>query len=286
MSGKEEMNKRIHITLHDVSPMHEKTIKRIHTDLSELGVTGYSMMVVPDFWNKWPLEDHPEFCGWLRELSDSGIEMILHGYSHIDCTEKHGITDRIRAALFTRGEGEFLGLDSQEAFELLLKGRKALQQTLALDITGFTAPAWLYSRGTMEALRKTGFSYAESRWRTWNPVTGKTVLRVPVMNFAGGSSLKRVLAELWVCSSRILLHGMKTVRFALHPSDFSDSVTREKVLKHLGLLLNERTPVLGHTLSGACPQTHAYIQSNIWRHALSGACPAIEQEKGNVSRIR
>ncbi len=244
--------KWVHVTLHDVSPRYEKTIMRIHDALVELGAARYSMLVVPDFWGKWPLEDSPGFCEWLRDLSAEGTEMILHGYHHYDSIGSHGAVDRVRSAFFTRGEGEFLGLDRQAAAELLKKGKDELERILEIDITGFTAPAWLYSTGTLKALSETGFTYAESRWRTWNPMTGQTYLRVPVVNYAGGSSLKRCMADLWVTSSRVVLGGMRTVRFAIHPADFENEITRGKIFRHLELLLNKRTA--GHAGSGACPQ--------------------------------
>ena len=245
-----EKKKWVHITLHDVSPRHEKTIMRIHDALVELGVAQYSMLVVPDFWSKYPLEDYPGFCEWLRDLSAEGTEMILHGYHHYDRIGSHGAVDRVRSVLFTRGEGEFLGLDCKAAVELLKKGKDELERILKIDITGFTAPAWLYSKGTLEALSETGFTYAESRWRTWNPMTGQTYLRVPVVNYAGGGRLKRWMADLWVTSSRIALGGMRTVRFAIHPADFENEITRGKIQRHLETLLSERTA--GHAGPAAC----------------------------------
>ncbi len=233
--------KWVHITLHDVSPRYEKTIMRIHDVLVELGAARYSMLVVPDFWGNWSLEDYPEFCEWLRDLSAEGTEMILHGYHHYDSIGSHGAVDRVRSAFFTRGEGEFLGLDCRAAAELLKKGKNELERILKIDITGFVAPAWLYSTGTLKALSETGFTYAESRWRTWNPMTGHTYLRVPVVNYAGGGSLKRWTADLWVTSSRVVLGGMRTVRFAIHPADFENKITRGKIQKHLEMLLSERT---------------------------------------------
>ncbi len=244
--------KLVHITLHDVSPRHEKTIMQIHDVLVDLGAARYSMLVVPDFWGEWPLEDSPGFCEWLRDLSAGGTEMILHGYHHYDSIGSHGAIDRVRSALFTRGEGEFLGLDFSAAAELLSKGKNELERILKTDVTGFTAPAWLYSKGTLKALSEIGFTYAESRWRTWNPLTGDTYLRVPVVNYAGGGSLKRWVADLWVTSSGVVLGGARTVRFAIHPADFENEITRGKITKHLETLLRKRTAIRGHALSGAC----------------------------------
>ena len=108
----------------------------------------------------------------------------------------------------------------------------------------FVAPAWLYGRGTIEALSSLGFRYAENRFRSWDPMTGRTILHSPVMNFAGGSGLKQASAAAWVHSAMILMRGAGTVRFALHPSDLA---RRESVMKVLGALLTYRSSAPIHT---------------------------------------
>ncbi len=236
--------KRLHLTLHDVSPVHENTLRKIHSAICELGVVRYSMLVVPDYHGEWPLERFPAFCQWLRELEENGVEMVLHGSRHSGEIADLGTADRIRSSIFTRGEGEFLGLDENRATKLLQEGREVLKRTLGVEVKGFAAPAWLYSNGTIAALAKTGFIFAENRWRVWNPATGRTILRMPIVNYAGGGLLKRSLAALWVRVSGTVLVGSEILRFAIHPCDFENNVVENAVLKRLKSLLKTRDTVI------------------------------------------
>ncbi|MCK4807568.1 MAG: DUF2334 domain-containing protein, partial [Candidatus Aegiribacteria sp.] len=178
--------KRLHLTVHDVSPAHEDTLRKIHSALGELGAVRYSMLVVPEYHGKWSLDEFPDFCRWLQGLEENGVEIVLHGCRHEGNTAGLGTSDRIRSSLFTRGEGEFLGLDEKAAEKLLKEGRETLKRTLGIEVSSFAAPAWLYSSGTIAALAKTGFIFAENRWRIWSPETGRTILWMPVVNYAGG----------------------------------------------------------------------------------------------------
>ncbi|MEN8208374.1 MAG: polysaccharide deacetylase family protein [Candidatus Fermentibacteria bacterium] len=235
--------KRLQLTVHDVSPAHEETLRKIHAVLLELGVVRYSMLVVPDYHGKWLLDGFPEFCRWLQELDENGVEIVLHGFVHVAGSSPMGISDRIRSMLFTRDEGEFLGLNEKEAEELLRDGCAVLKRTLDIEVSGFAAPAWLYSRGTTAALAKTGFIFAENRWRIWAPQTGRTLLRIPAVNYAGGGAVKRSLAAFWVMISGVFLRGSRTVRFAVHPCDFEDSVRKGAVIRHLKKLLRRRKTI-------------------------------------------
>ncbi len=235
------MKKRLHLTVHDATPAHEDTLRQIHFTLQDLGVVRYSMLVIPDYHGEWSLDRFPDFCSWLMGLAE--VELVLHGYRHEACRPAAGITDRMRSALFTRGEGEFLGLDLDSAEELLLEGRKTLKRVLDLDVKGFVAPAWLYSRGTAAALRKMKFEYSEDRWRIWNPSNGRTLLNMPVANYAGGGNLKRYLASLWVGISGAVSAGSETVRFAIHPCDFENEFARKTVIRRLGILLRCRETI-------------------------------------------
>ncbi|MCD4776756.1 MAG: polysaccharide deacetylase family protein [Candidatus Aegiribacteria sp.] len=236
--------KKLHLTVHDVSPAHEGKIRQIHSTLTQLGVVRYSMLVVPDYHGKWPLDEFPEFCGWLEQLAENGVEMVLHGYRHEGSDAGLGITDKIRSALFTRNEGEFLGLDEKNAEKLLETGREVLKRVLGIEVQGFVAPAWFNSRGTIAALKKSGFTFTENRLRIWNPETGRTILRMPVVNYAGGGLLKRTLAAFWVRVSGIILSRSGTVRFAIHPGDFEVDAVKKAVRKRLEIFLRRRESII------------------------------------------
>lgn len=235
--------KKLHLTVHDASPVHEDILKLIHSTLIDLGVVRYSMLVIPDYHGKWLLDEYPDFCGWLQELERTGVEMVLHGCRHAGGNAPLRTADRVRSALFTRGEGEFLGLDESEAGKLLYEGSEILKRVLNIEVKGFVAPAWLYSGGTIAALKNREFTTAENRMRIWNPETGRTILRMPVVNFAGGGLFKKSLAAFWVRISGMVLEGSETVRFAIHPCDFENDAVRKAIVNRLKTLLRRREAV-------------------------------------------
>jgi len=242
----------LHLAVHDVTPAHEKDLRTLTGLIEEAGIQRYSLLVVPDYHGRWNLLDHPEFCRWLSHLRNSGAEILLHGFTHLGRRDASGPGDRIRSALFTRGEGEFMCLDVNEASELLANGRDLLREALGVSVRGFVAPSWLYGRGTLDALSETGFRLAESRWRVWDPVEGVTLLRVPVANYAGGGWLKRLSAAGWVSLYGTLLSGSPVLRFALHPTDVQGECGTRRILRRLDRLSEGRDPVhLGDLLSAS-----------------------------------
>jgi predicted deacetylase len=233
----------IHVSVHDASPARWEVLREMDSTLRERGAFPYSLLVIPDLEGGASLDAHPDFCAWLRELQASGVEMVLHGLTHSGGEDCSGFMNTLRRALFTRGEGEFLCLSEEESARRIDAGRRLLETALGGSVRAFAAPAWLYSPGAVRALARAGFIYAESRWREWNPSSGHASLRVPVLNFAGGSPLKRFAASAWVSAGRLLLSRARTLRLALHPSDFEDPGRREAAMSLLSVSLRSRKAV-------------------------------------------
>lgn len=243
----------VHVAVHDASPARWDVLREIDGVLREMGALPYSMLVIPAR-ESGPLEAHPAFGAWLRERAASEVRMVLHGLTHAGGEECTGPAERLRRTLFTRGEGEFLCLPREEAARRIGEGRRRLEAVLGFPVNAFTAPAWLYSRGTLDALSEAGFRYAESRWREWDPATGRTILRTPVLNFAGGCLPRRAAAAAWVGLGRVLLSGAPGVRLALHPADFEDPPRRKAALHLLAVLLRSRRAACPSTEPGGNPR--------------------------------
>lgn len=240
------------VCVHDVSPRHAERLRIIDELLVKQGLQGrYSMLVVPDFWRAWPLEDYPEFGTWLRARADEGVEMILHGFSHQDETEHASAFQAWKARTMTAREGEFLGLSLQEATTRLQEGRAVVERTIGRKVEGFVAPAWLYSAGAREALKNEGFRFAEDHSHVWSPVSGAVALRGPVVSYASRDRL-RVLGSLaWSRLSTVVLRGKKTIRFAIHPHDLDVPELFEEVLRALSVFCERRRPILYAELMAA-----------------------------------
>lgn len=232
---------RLIACLHDVSPKHFDRVIEIDKFYRDIGVgSRYAMLVVPDFCGRHKLSDHPEFAAWLRERADKGVEMFLHGCYHRDFTPAEDRSPLLRLQYQFLGEGEFAALNKREALERLESGRRILQDILGTEIVSFVAPAWQYSRGARSALAAAGFRLAEDRASVWDPKTGVTLSRTPVIAYSSRSAVRRDLSISWSKAATRLLRGARLVRHALHPADFNDDKLIAEIERSLTELLGYR----------------------------------------------
>ncbi|MBI5506219.1 MAG: polysaccharide deacetylase family protein [Deltaproteobacteria bacterium] len=250
-AGKRDFGKRIVVSLHDVTPRHFERLLRIDRFLENVGLGGcYSMLVVPNFWYRWPLREHRDFQAWLRARSDAGVEMVLHGYHHVDETSHPAAATRWKARVLTAGEGEFLGLGEPEAIRRLVLGRELLESIVGRPVLGFVAPAWLYGHAALRALGQLGFRFAEDHWRVWCPRTGATLARSPVVSYASRSSARIAGSLAWSRVARAALAPARVVRLAVHPHDFDESRLVGEIDRALRRFLAVRRPSLYRELAG------------------------------------
>jgi predicted deacetylase len=244
--------KKLLFSLHDVTPRHFDRLRRIDKFLDETGIgSRYAMLVVPDFWKKWPIEAFPEFGSWLRSKADAGVEMVLHGFTHIDEAAHAGLADRFKATFLTAREGEFLGLDREQATSRLIHGRRILENLTGQTITSFIAPAWLYGDAAKTALHDLGFTIAEDHWSVWNPVTRQVFVHSPVISYASRSRPRVVSSLVWSRIATGALAPLDTVRVALHPHDLDvDALVRE-LKRVMSEFLGRREPIQYRDLAAA-----------------------------------
>lgn len=205
--------KTILVSLHDVSPVMFDRSRRLTEMIMKRTGVNFTMLVVPDFHCHGRLDKFPEFCSWLRELHEAGVEIAQHGLYHLDTDEKFSIEGK----LFTKGEGEFLSLSRDEAGKRIEEGYKILSDVLGMPPTGFTAPAWLYSDGTRDALRGFSFKWIEYRWTVQFQRGQKRF--IPAVVFASRTIWKRFCSVLWSVSGPAIFSGHDVYRLALHVKD-------------------------------------------------------------------
>lgn len=217
-------------------------MERIDETLRRAGVDNrYSMLVVPNFWSQWPLEDHPHFKEWLRLKEEEGVEMILHGYYHKDHETHTAPSARLQARLMTAGEGEFLGLEYEEAASRILAGRKVLQSILKRPVEGFVAPAWLYGEQTRKVLRDQGFGFAEDHWSVWTPAgADRTLCRSPVISYSARTRSRIVTSWLWSRFSVAAFGRVRVLRQAIHPHDLDSPGIFSEIERALAALMSRR----------------------------------------------
>lgn len=237
--------KQILVCVHDASPKHMERLHRIDAMLQRVGVGArYSMLVVPDFWGEWPMQDDAAYCNWLRGRAADGVEMILHGFYHRDTSTHEAGWDRFRSQVFTAREGEFLGLSYDDARARLQAGRAVVESALGRPIEGFVAPAWLYGEGAHAALRDEGFTFAEDQLRVWRPADRRVVVRGPVVSYASRDRRRIVGSLVWSRTATVVLQSTGLVRLAIHPHDFDIPALEAEIERALRVFLSQRTPML------------------------------------------
>ena len=205
--------KKFLVSLHDVTPvMFERSQQLVEMIMKEVG-TAFTMLVVPDFHHQGRLDKYPEFCAWLRDLNNSGVEIAQHGLYHLGGNEKFTLSGK----LFTSGEGEFVALNRQEAKSRIETGFSILSDALGSKPVGFTAPAWLYSNETIQVLEELDFDWIEYRWafqfsRNYN-------VTVPAIVFASRTPWKRICSRFWATTGPAVFSVNKHFRLALHVRD-------------------------------------------------------------------
>jgi len=235
--------------VHDVTPAHLPRLERIDAQLQRLGVgSRYTMLVVPDFHRRAALAGSPDFARWLRARADAGVEMLLHGFYHVDESRHRGARERWKARTMTASEGEFLGLGRDEAARRLAEGRRLVEDAVGRAIDGFVAPAWLYGPGARAALRDAGFRIAEDHWSVWSPLDGRVLLRSPVVSWASRTPARLASSVLWSKLATIALRPLRVVRVGLHPHDADHEELVRETDRVIAAFSRDRRPLLLHDL--------------------------------------
>ena len=208
------------VSIHDVGPRFAAEVETLAERLSRL-LDGprFAMLVVPDHWDAAPLARDPGFARVLRNWADQGVEMFLHGWRHRDDSMHGALIAGLKARHMTAGEGEFLGLGFDEALARMHAGREVVEQAIGRSVAGFVAPAWLYGTGALAAARAAGFRIAEDHLRVWDPVTGQTLARGPVVTWASRSRARTASSLFAAAVARTVLPLTATIRVAVHPGD-------------------------------------------------------------------
>jgi predicted deacetylase len=236
------------LSIHDVGPRFEAEVDR-HAERFAAAGAGYryAMLVVPNHWGEAPLAGSA-FGTRLRQWASLGVEMFVHGWFHRDEARHGGQLNRLRARHMTAGEGEFLGLDMQEAARRMNDGRKLVEDIIGAPVAGFIAPAWLYGDGARKALAQSGFPIAEDHMRVWSPATGAVLARGPVITWASRSR-PRILSSLLAAQVlRRALRPAPVVRLAVHPGDIHVAALGRSIDATLAQLMKSHQPAHYHDL--------------------------------------
>lgn len=232
--------RRLITSIHDVSPRFESEVDQLSDFLGRRVGNRIAMLVVPNHWGTSPIVPGSSFATRLRDWSDRGMEMLLHGFFHRDDFPHQRFLDRARANLMTAGEGEFLALSARTAASRIQQGRSLLEDVVGKPVAGFVAPAWLYGRGALDALAASGIPLAEDHWRVWSPETGRTLARGPVITWASRSR-PRLLSSL-IAASVLRSAPLDTLRIGVHPPDVRHDRLLQSIDETVAVAMKKRRP--------------------------------------------
>jgi len=233
--------RRLLASIHDVGPRFESDVDRLLDVLEPHVGHRIAMFVVPNHWGENPIVPGSRFATKLRNWTDSGLEIFLHGYFHQDSTVHSGNADRLRARWMTAGEGEFLGLDRTEASSRIVRGRDLLEGIIGRPIAGFVAPAWLYGNGAIEALGDCGIEIAEDHWRVWSPATNVVLSRSPVITWASRTPAR--LRSSLLAAAALRRAPVRDLRIGVHPPDSHSPRLLRSIEKTFEYATQGRRPV-------------------------------------------
>ena len=213
-------HKTLLASIHDVSPHFDQQVSHLYDKITILtGSPNLALLVVPDYWGLAPLSEAKEFRTKLRSWSDAGAEIFLHGWHHKANALPLNSIDRFRGRHLTDGEGEFLALKYTESIKLMRGGRKLLEDIIGRPVSGFIAPAWLYGKGSREAMRDLGFAISEDHMRIWSPRNGETLSTGPVVTWASRSKMRSASSIAFAKIAPFILSRNRIARLAVHPGD-------------------------------------------------------------------
>lgn len=203
------------VSFHDLHPGSMDCCVRFLNRLKSLGIPRVSLLVVPNWYGREPIIDHPEFCAWLRGQPH---DICLHGWAHKAERKSSGLMEWLVANHYTSGEGEFYRLPAAATERLLAQGLEQFKQA-GLATNGFIAPAWLMEDSLFTILHRAGLRYAVTLNRFFD-IAGKRELKVPVLCTTSRTPLRRGLTRPAVSLLALRNTEAPILRIAVHPIDF------------------------------------------------------------------
>ena len=228
------------VSIHDVAPATWKDCQRVIAAVQAVAPIPLTLLVVPR-WHDLPDSQATDFYAQLNCLRNSGNELVLHGYTHLDAgPPPRNLLENFKRRVLTRSEGEFAALGAMAARQRIAAGLQWFAHQ-GWDTKGFIAPAWMMSEATMEVLTQTSLSYASS----YGALIGLPHLQklhapalVYTARYALGDALVRTaISQLAAFQTR---KKAALIRLGLHPADARNPATLAHMQRLIASLLPGR----------------------------------------------
>jgi predicted deacetylase len=226
------------VSVHDVTPAHERWLDVLYRLLEELGVRRYALLVVPNWHGAWPLERFPGFATELRDRARDGAEIVLHGLRHDEVGLPRTLGHRVRTFGRTDREGEFASLPAPEAAARIRAGLDTLARA-GLEPIGFIPPAWLAGPELARVVRETGLAFMEDTRSVLALADGRRI-GAPATCWSTRRRW-RAVGSVVVAALRLRVErALPLVRVALHPPDAGTRAVLGSCRRTLSALLERR----------------------------------------------
>ena len=234
--------KALVVSVHDVSPLTQASCDKILQTLRSLGVSGGSLLIIPNHHSKAPIRENAAFKDWVSDLVRQGYEPVLHGYYHARSPKPTdaGIT-KFTTQVYTAGEGEFFDLERDEAMNRLRMGIEDLS-FLDRRLNGFVAPAWLLGYEAEAAVRKIGFSYITNVGSV-KVFEGAHSYSSRSLVWSTRAPWRRMVSLAWNQGLISRLREKPLLRIGIHPADCEIPAVWSHVKSVISAALQDRQPL-------------------------------------------
>lgn len=218
------------VSIHDVRPGLIDSVTRMLEILKNHGVAKTSLLVIPNFHHQEPLAEQPKILQKIRDWQTQGHELMQHAlYHREDRPTKQTAWQYLVSRHYTNGEGEFYRLNKSTAQQRLQNGKK-LFADWQFNSPGFTAPAWLYSQESIEAIADCGFAYFTTLLGV-QPIN-RPFISARAIVWSHRAAWRRFTSNLIlpIIATRLMLMK-RPLRIALHPPDFDYPAIQSSALK-------------------------------------------------------
>jgi predicted deacetylase len=233
------------VSLHDVAPATWEKSRNIISDLHQRGIRTCSLLVVPDYHHAGSSFQNSGFVSWLRDLEQSGNEVVIHGYFHQRPRRPNeSAFGQFVTRIYTQGEGEFYDLPYDEARQRITSAREQFE-AVGLRPHGFVAPAWLLGSDAERAARDCGMEYTTRLTSVVDLRSGDTFASRSLV-YSVRNEWRRSVSMCWNALLAQISRSEPLARFSIHPVDYDHRQVWNQICRLIAGMQSNRTPTTYH----------------------------------------
>lgn len=217
------------VSLHDVAPETQAQSIEVLEQLRHIGIPLTSLLVVPDYHHRGKAVENARFVSWLRELEETGHEIVIHGYFHERPRRNgEGMRAKLLTRVYTGDEGEFFDLAYEEALARITMARDEFRGAKLAPV-GFIAPAWLLSDEGEAAAADAGMQYTTRLRSVTDLLTGESETARSLV-YSTRAAWRQTASLAWNAALARGAEMRDLVRLSIHPPDFAAPRVRGQIM--------------------------------------------------------